>query len=97
LLGQLPDEVNIFGYMPSLPRRMEDPGSTMSSLRVRGREYGIYYLTQWALAPHTITFYNSHPWIIANYANRGEGLQAIAKAGYSILFDCGNGVFLLKK
>lgn len=97
LLGHLPNGVKVFGYMPALPRRMEDPGSTMSSLRVRGREYGIYYLTQWALAPHTITFYNSHPWIIANYSNRVEGLSAIAEVGYSIIVDCQNGVFLLKK
>lgn len=97
LIGKLPEDVGTFGYLPALPRRMEDPESTMSSLRVRGKEYGIYYLTQWALAPRTITFYNSDPWIIANYPDRADGLEAISEIGYSIIEDCGNGVFLLKK
>ena len=64
---------------------------------MRGREYGIYYLTQWALAPKVITYYNSHPWIIANYPDHAEGLEAIAESGYKIVEDCGSGVFLLRK
>lgn len=96
LLDHLPEDVGTFGYMPELPKRMEDPRITHSILRQRDPEYRIYYLTQFALAARVITFYNSHPWIIANYPNHAEGMAAIAERGYSIVEDCGNGVFLVR-
>jgi hypothetical protein len=97
LLGELPPGVDTFGYLPNLPMRMEDPKISNSIIRLRGPEYKILYLTQYALAPKIITFYDSTKWIIANYPDRKTGLEAIAETPYTILKDCGNGVFLVSK
>jgi hypothetical protein len=97
LLGELPQGVDTFGYLPSLPMRMEDPKISSSIIRLRGKEYKTLYLTQYALAPKIITFYDSKPWIIANYPDHKTGLEAIAETPYTIVKDCDNGVFLVSK
>jgi hypothetical protein len=97
LQGKLPPGVDTFGYLPNLPMRMEDSKISNSIIRLRGPEYKILYLTQYALAPKIITFYDSTKWIIANYPDRKTGIEAIAETPYSIVEDCGNGVFLVSK
>lgn len=97
LQGRLPDGVDTFGFLPALPRRMEDPLITPSTMRVRSADYQAYYLAEFALAPRVIMFYDAKPWIIANYPDQAAGLEAIGETPYTIVYDCGNGVFLVKK
>lgn len=97
LLGSLPEEVDVFGFMPSLPTRMEDPSITNSALRLRGDSYRLLYLTQYALAPKIIAFFEAGPWVIANFPDRPTGLEAIPQADYTIVKDCQNGIFLLNR
>jgi hypothetical protein len=97
LKEDLPDDVDTFGFLPSLPMRMEDPKITNSIIRLRGGNYRSLYLTQYALAPEVISFYDSDPWIIANYPDYATGLEEISKTELTIVKDCENGVFLLKK
>ncbi len=97
LLDKLPEDVDTFGFLPALPRRMEDPRITMSTLRVRSADYQAYYLAEFALAPRIVVFYDSKPWIVANYPDQAAGLEALRQTTHSIVVDCGNGVFLVKK
>jgi hypothetical protein len=97
LLDKLPEGVDTYGFLPALPRRMEDPLITPSTLRVRSADYQAYYLVEFALAPRVISFYDSKPWIIANYPDQATGLEAIQATPFKIVFDCGNGVFLVRK
>ena len=97
LLDKLPADVDTYGFLPALPRRMEDPRITTSTLRVRSADYQAYYLAEFALAPRIILFHDGKPWMIANYPDQAAGLEALRQTPYTIVFDCSNGVFLVKK
>jgi hypothetical protein len=97
LQGELPAGVMTFGYLPELPRKMEDPGISSSILRRQSNNYQTYFLTQFALAPVVIYHYVADQWIIAHYPTYQAGLDALGQTHFQIVKDCGNGVFLVRK
>ncbi len=55
------------------------------------------FLVRYALTPDLVAQTPDAPWVIGSFRNREIGLPVIEASGLTIVKDCQNGIFLLKR
>ncbi len=84
LKSALPKNVHLYGFLPAVSPDLQLPPQSLMLMR-------------YVVAPDLISESTQAIWVIANYPDRESALQDIQKNRLSIITDCGNGVFLLKR
>jgi hypothetical protein len=84
LSGALPRDVHTYGFLPPVPAGTDLPPQSLLLMR-------------YAVAPDLISGSPQGAWVIANYPDRESALPELQRSGLTVVKDCGNGIFLLKR
>lgn len=94
----LPQGVQHFGYLPAIdlivrPAALQNttPGMDL------GSQFTRFYMARYAVTPRLISRGPDRPWIIAYYPDAASGLAAIRAQGLTVVKDCRDGLFLVRR
>jgi hypothetical protein len=93
LEGALPAGVHLFGFLPPVDLIVHTRESAFAAAENMRR----LFLTRSVVAPRLIAQAPQQEWVIAYFSDAETGRKSLAGQPFTVVKDCENGVFLLKR